>query len=792
MNKLFPQWKKILAHKYFLLSMCVIVAVFLYMIINLIGHTFQYIHTKPIGANVLLFNQEFTSYMKPHYKFGKPIVYTLFAPLSPFKKFWLLYVLIFLLAFIFVWRKVYQMRIAYKDLNMGSDGTTRWTTVEELKQQYKMIPVDSTQEYEGKSGVPVATVSINDVKYYFIDTNNTNTDVLGSTQSGKTQLFTYPMIDIISRAEIKDSMVINDVKADITLNTRKLLESRGYKVVVINTIDPANSARINELHDIAKNYFESRKLSHGDLRKNRLLDRAVEGIKDFTTRTYYKPDVKDTTWQEGAMSLVNATLYILCEQAYKQNNIKLVNVTALIDLISNFSKENSDGTIAFDLYIESLPRTHMAKKLFETMKVSSTDQRSSFMISVLPALSIYVSRGVSEMTSENDFDFEELAFGDKPVALFILVPDVSEANYKLVSSVYTRIFQVLGYKSMFSQQTELPRRIHLIVEESMNILKLNGLARGMNMNLERGIVTHLIHQSNSQVYDRYGEKEGDAILGACGNHIFIMSDDDKDAKSLSSKMGNSTIIKMDRTGSDLLNIDKSYRESEGGRPLMYPDELLRLRPSEWVVTRTKKRTDLNGNPIDPTPIFASLENNTAMIHAGSHMTNIESFVDKTKREGLETVDFRTRDKAGNLIHDEFFDEEKYLIDIEFLKPFSEVASAQIDVAFLQAQQEKEKALIEAEREEQRKVKQFMRGAKKVADVKLNPSIPISKMGKEWLTDIINLCEILKFSQIEMDQISELTTVRQLKDFVKCKNLVPTKESRELKLKLEEALLGEIN
>lgn len=791
MNQLFPQWKKILSHKYALISISLVFLLILYMTINLIGHTIQYLSAMPPSSELSNIGSRFN--IGRYYQFGRPLLYTLFAPIHSV---WWLYLCSFIIGGLLIWRQIYRMRIAYKDLNMGSDGTQRWTTVEELQAQYKMIPVDSEAEYEGRSGVPVATITIDKIRYFFIDTNNTNTDVLGSSQSGKTQLFTYPLIDIISRAEIKDSMIINDVKGDITLNTQELLKSRGYEVVVINTIDPANSARVNELHAIAKNYFASQKLDDTDLNKNRLLDRAVEGIKDFTTKTYADPDVKDKTWQEGAMSLVNAALYILCERAYDQENMKLVNVIALIDLISNFAEKNEDGVVAFDLYINSLPRTHMAKKLFETMKVSSADQRSSFMISVLPKLSIYMTRGVSEMVSENDFDFETLGYGEKPVALFILVPDVSEANYPIVSNIYSQIFQTLGYKSMFSSQTEMPRRVHLILEESMNILKLGGLSRGMNMNLERGLITHLIHQSNSQIDKVYGKDEALAIRGACGNHIFIMADNDEDAKAFSNDLGNRTIIKLDRTGSDLLSSDKSYREGENGRPLMYPDELKRLKPGEWVVDRTKKRTDLNGNPIDPTPIFANLKEKTAMIHAGSYL-KIKAFKDKSLRGGLATTDFRTKDKkTGQLVHSEIFNEADYLINLDFLTPFQEIlvvpsesgGKTEAEKAEEQAQKEAEKEIKAIARDESTKNKQFERNTNRMSDVNFERTTPISNFGEAWLKEMTDLCQGAGLSEVEIDGALESVTIGQLDDFIKNRTLPKNADAKALNLMLQDALL----
>lgn len=50
-----------------------------------------------------------------------------------------------------------KMRIAYsaKTINANQKGDQRWTTLEELQQQYRMIP-DRTASYVGSPGIPIA------------------------------------------------------------------------------------------------------------------------------------------------------------------------------------------------------------------------------------------------------------------------------------------------------------------------------------------------------------------------------------------------------------------------------------------------------------------------------------------------------------------------------------------------------------------------------------------------------------------------------------------------------------
>ncbi|MCE2569851.1 type IV secretory system conjugative DNA transfer family protein, partial [Enterococcus faecalis] len=52
--------------------------------------------------------------------------------------------------------KLYEIRIAFKDINLKTKGSERFTTKKELDQQYVKVALDD-KEYEGSSGIPVAT-----------------------------------------------------------------------------------------------------------------------------------------------------------------------------------------------------------------------------------------------------------------------------------------------------------------------------------------------------------------------------------------------------------------------------------------------------------------------------------------------------------------------------------------------------------------------------------------------------------------------------------------------------------
>ncbi|MCE2604027.1 type IV secretory system conjugative DNA transfer family protein, partial [Pseudomonas aeruginosa] len=86
----------------------------------------------------------------------------------------------------------------YGDLNVGQKGTARWTTREELEEQYKKVP-ERDAAFEAVGGIPIAR----DGRKLYIDDTATNNLILGGTRSGKGQIVIEPMAEIYSRAEEK-------------------------------------------------------------------------------------------------------------------------------------------------------------------------------------------------------------------------------------------------------------------------------------------------------------------------------------------------------------------------------------------------------------------------------------------------------------------------------------------------------------------------------------------------------------------------------------------------------------
>lgn len=598
MNKEFKQWKKYLANPYFLALLAVLLCSMGVIVINVILNGLLSLNgiVKKLGI-----------FINGGGAFPiQPSVSWIFRPEVSMPYFKLIYLGLLCIIGVIVGKRIYHMRIAYKDINLFTKGTERFTSLEELKKQYKMVPLDD-KEYEGKSGIPVATFTKvigfgpwkKEEKYIFIDTKNTNSITIGGTQSGKTSLFSYPTLDLIMRAKEKDSVIINDLKGDMLKNTKSEFERFGFDVYCLNLVDPTNGIHYNPLDLVKQAYLR------GDTTKAQML------ANSLSFSLYHNPNAKEPMWEEASISLLNALILAVCEIGIEQNKTQVINMYAVTSMLEELGAyPDEKGNTALDNFFEQLPPTSVARKQYGTIKFSQGITRSGIFTGTMAKLKNYTYDAIAKLTLDSDFNLEDLGYGDRPIALFIVYPDWNDSNYSIIATFLSQVNEVLAEKATLSG-TGLKRRVRYLLEEAANIPAIDGLSRAMNVGLQRNLVYHLVIQSYAQLDDKYGDKMSKAITGACGNQIYIMSDEYDDAEYFSKKLGDKTIIKTDRHG-DPMSTDKSYGENEEGRNLLTANELRDLREGEWVLDRTKMRRDQSGNKITPYPIFASIDSGTNM------------------------------------------------------------------------------------------------------------------------------------------------------------------------------------
>ncbi len=563
---------------------------------------------------------------------------------------------------------VYQIRVSLsdKELNHGQKGTARWTSQEEVRQQYKSVPLKN-EFFPGRGG----TIVSRQADRLYIDDSHSNTLVIGTTRSGKGEMYVFPSIDVYSRAEkLEDrpSMIISDPKLELYKGSKRTLEARGYTVRLLNLADPMHSMGYNPLQLVVDYYraglvekaqmaaktfsfsiFAADNSTQEPIWKNTATDLFTALIIAIATDCMEEDkrlnEERRQAWsrkraafrelteeeQQAARSkyeelsgknedvlLLDSLYYIPTEVPFTQvhpNEKKvscfsclnffreLCDRKALAKASSQMEREKIAET-ALDEYFNNRPPLDYAKSLYQEIKTAGDRTKGSVYLNMQSAVSIFALDNIARLTAENDVDIEEIGYGEKPVAIFIGIPSEDRSNHFLVTTFIAQVYQYLfnlAKTRRGSKQVELDRRVKFILDEFGNFPEIENFAGFVTVCLGLGVSFDIYVQALNQISAIYKD-HAKTILENFANQIYIKSVGKETAEEFSEVLGKTTLVEVQRSGSRF-TLDKNYTESATERPLMYPDELARLREGECVVYRGIKRTDRLGVAIESFPII---------------------------------------------------------------------------------------------------------------------------------------------------------------------------------------------
>lgn len=518
-------------------------------------------------------------------------------------------------------RQGYRMRASFssKGFNLNQKGCSRWTTTKEIIKQYRSIP-DRDKPFPGYGGTIVSRIG----KNLYIDPDLTNNLCIGITRSGKGEMYVIPSIDVYSRAENKTSMVVLDPKTELYKTSKKTLEERGYEVYLLSLVDPEHSMGFNPLDQVISLY------AAGDYANAELL------VQTFCYSIFNpdKPINGDTFWQDSPTSLLSALVIAVIEDVFewikvenatgeeKEKHIQKINMFSIINLFGELvSQTNPDNpyVTGLDMFFQMRPSLDRAKIKFFGVEVAGSRTKASIYSSMLMKLTIFTYENFAKMTAESTMNLEDIGFGDKPIAVFIEMPDYDKSAHFLGSVFIRQLYFVLARKATRQQNGRCKNRVKIIADEFGNMPAIEAMENIITVCLGRNISFDLYIQAYAQLNKLYGDN-AKTISGNCGNTIYILSDDDDTTKQISANLGNETIVDMQRNGSRL-SANKTIMETTADKPLLNPNELEELKPGECVIKRIMKRRDLKGRLITPHPIFNSLENKRRLLFRYEYLTD---------------------------------------------------------------------------------------------------------------------------------------------------------------------------
>lgn len=536
---------------------------------------------------------------------------------------------------------IYKFKISFSEdwLNVGQKGTARWTTTEEIVEEYKEIPMLDTP-YKGMPGIRIAAIG----DYLYIDDSIVNNLEIGITRSGKGELFIKSAIETYTRAEIQPSLIINDGKLEHYKFFKDELERRGYLVYLLNCSNPSLSMGYNPLalavqlwkkkdYDTAEMVIDSFAYSWFNV------DQASGDMKFFTNSACALCRAMIIAAVDDAIKADEEDNQIRYEQwqrlspedqrnrpfVYINKNEKTINFYSMIITFGQMVRQPIEETgtkTMLDKYFENRPSDDPASLAYLGVQIAPGKTKSGVFSEMLQELDIFTKRKVAQMTAESSLDFMELGFGEKPIAVFMATPSYDQSLYKIPAIFIRQMYYALG-KACDDHTGRCERPVKNILDEAGNMPEIDMLDTMVTYGLGMWISFDFAIQNYEQLTEKYGEKRAQTIKGNCGNHIFIQTKSEDTAKEFSEMFGDESYLNVDRAGGKL-STHKYFTERVDNKPLIYPQQLMELQEGECIIHRTMKRRDNQGKKIKPRAIFNSIESGRDLKYA------YEYFPDKYK------------------------------------------------------------------------------------------------------------------------------------------------------------------
>ncbi|MFV0380751.1 MAG: type IV secretory system conjugative DNA transfer family protein [Breznakia sp.] len=440
------------------------------------------------------------------------------------------------------------------------------------------------------SGIPVAAYR----KYFLFGKYNrvnyldnvVHALFIGMSGKGKSQTYVLPMIQ--SNIDAQEGMFIHDPKREIHDTVREQLEKEGYKVIVIDFVDPEQSEGWNPLDYPFKKWKEQLRKTETSNYRSVDMSEAIELVLDISKTISYQEDAQNPFWHEGAGDMIAGGAFFLMEEG----NAEMVNFAAINYL---YQLGASGEKKYLQKYIDKYrsPEDESSLKMdtfFSAEGVTRAGLKSTFKnkISLLTA-----TPAIQRLLSKSTFSFNDIF--NKKTAVFMVTHDEKSTYYPLVTMFIKQLYEA-GIKitrdNPENKKLKVPFNMYIdemgLLPEIKDIEAMYGAARS------RGLRIYGFFQSPSQMVQKY-EVEGAKIIEDNSTHVIYLGSKLQEVAEYFERMA----------GNEMYYNSKDKRWSE--RPLISAQKLKKFEKGRSLVTAVEWDPFISKLPPYSHYIFAQKE-----------------------------------------------------------------------------------------------------------------------------------------------------------------------------------------
>jgi type IV secretion system protein VirD4 len=377
-----------------------------------------------------------------------------------------------------------------------------------------------------------------------------------------------------------ESAVVYDIKGENWAKTAGFRSRQGHICFKFSPVEKGASSRFNPLAEVR--LHTPRDVSD------------CQNIANMIVRTG-EDSPQERYWQDAAASITTGMILHVCYAAAVEGR-----VACLSDLAGVFTRPGFtfQETLAEILNYEHDPEftngwhtptgeptaTHpVVREKVQEMLDKEDKDFSGVLSTAKTALTLYSDPLVSRNTSTSDFTIDDLVNNDRPVSLYLVVPPSDKIRLRpLIRLIFTMVVNRLTERMAFdgAEQKKNRHRLLLLIDEFPSLNRMEVFADALSYMAGYGIKAYLITQDIRQIVDAYGQNE--SIVSNCHVRIAFAPNQYETAELLSKMTGRKTVPKASYnfSGSRFspvmghVNAAVDYIE----RPLMTPDEILRIKP----------------------------------------------------------------------------------------------------------------------------------------------------------------------------------------------------------------------
>lgn len=559
------------------------------------------------------------------------------------------------------------------DLHLDANSeSSRFQTEKDLEKNFMIVEYSKLKETMVMGSIIKAEEKNGKMNVVFA--KPTHTLVIGTTGSGKTTTYVSPTIQILSETKTKPSMFISDPKGELYVDHAKRLEEQGYEVKVLDLRNPYNSIRWNPLQrayecyqrmihlkdEVVEDEEHGRYLFDGNeyetqeevdsaiqVKKQQLYDIIYEDLHDITTAICPIENKNEPMWESGAKNFILAIALAMLEDS-ENPGLGLTkdkfNFYSITKVASNTDNDCED----LITYFQNRSPLSKAASLSKQVLDASDKTRGSYLSTTFDKLSMFSDLSLCALTSENEIEFGSM--GERPIALFLQIPDEKETRHTLASLVILQAYKELVAKANSYPSLSLPKPVYFILDEFGNLPKVHKLEQMITVGRSRNIWMNLVVQSYSQLSKVYEEKSADIIKSNCNIQIFIGTTDYKTIEEFSKRCGNFSMVQRSVGFNSAKGEDINSHSSIKERPLIYPSELQLLNNSKDMGNAIV--TVFGYHPIKSkfTPSFLSslyhMERTEQRLFRGRYFDEEKAFYDMSLRK--KKTDDKPKKASGGI------------------------------------------------------------------------------------------------------------------------------------------------